>query len=193
MRNEAENKHHAALLIMDVQSGIVGMIKEHMELIGQIKKAIQDARANNIPVIYVIVAFRKGFPEISPNNKSFSMIKHKKAAFSDPVATKIYSEITPQQNDILVIKRRVSAFAGSDLEVVLRSLGITHLVLSGIATSGVVLSTVREAADKDYKLTVLSDCCADNDPQVHNVLLTKVLPRQAEVMNVDTWSEKLRK
>jgi nicotinamidase-related amidase len=64
---------------------------------------------------------------------------------------------------------------------------VQHLVLTGISTSGVVLSTVREAADKDLRLTVLSDCCADNDDEVHQVLMNKVFPRQAEVISLDNW------
>ena len=87
----------------------------------------------------------------------------------------------------MVVKKRVSAFAGSDLDVVLRSLGVTHLVLCGIATSGVVLSTLRQAADLDFALTVLRDGCADRDPEVHRVLLEKVFPRQADVVTTDEW------
>jgi nicotinamidase-related amidase len=92
-----------------------------------------------------------------------------------------------------VTKRRVSAFAGSDLEVILRGHRIEHLVLAGIATSGVVLSTVREAADKDYRLSVLSDACADRDADVHSILTTKVFPRQAEVMTTAEWVAGLKK
>ena len=174
---------------MDVQTRIIGMISDSAQLIKNIKKAIDHAHKNAIPVIYVVVKFRPGFPEVSPNNKSFSTIKKNMAAFADPEATEIFSDVKPQDNDIVVVKRRVSAFTGSDLEVVLRSLGISHLVLSGIATSGVVLSTVREAADKDYQLTVLSDCCADADEEVHTVLLSKVFLRQADVIKVTDWIE----
>jgi nicotinamidase-related amidase len=60
-------------------------------------------------------------------------------------------------------------------------------VLTGISTSGVVLSTLREAADKDYQITVLSDCCADMDDEVHRVLTTKIFPRQADVLTVQEW------
>jgi nicotinamidase-related amidase len=95
--------------------------------------------------------------------------------------------LTPEEDDVVVTKRRVSAFSGSDLEIILRAKNIEHLVLSGIATSGVVLSTVREASDKDYKLTVLSDLCADTDPEVQNVLLNKVFSRQATVMTSEEW------
>ncbi|SDX21462.1 Isochorismatase family protein [Saccharopolyspora shandongensis] len=84
-------------------------------------------------------------------------------------------------------KKRVSAFTGSDLALVLRSAGIDHLVLTGIATSGVVLSTLRQAADLDYRLTVLSDGCYDPDPEVHEVLIGKVFARQAEVTSIGEW------
>ncbi|WP_279582549.1 cysteine hydrolase family protein [Fodinicola feengrottensis] len=105
---------------------------------------------------------------------------------ADPHAA-IDQSVAPRPGEIVVTKKRVSAFTGSDLEVVLRSAGIEHLVLTGIATSGVVLSTLRQAADLDYQLTVLSDGCFDPDPEVHQVLVGKVFPRQAEVTTVDDW------
>jgi nicotinamidase-related amidase len=61
------------------------------------------------------------------------------------------------------------------------SSAIQHLVLTGLSTGGVVLSTLREAVDKDYRLTVLADCCADADEEVHRVLTTKIFPRHADV------------
>jgi nicotinamidase-related amidase len=181
-----------ALLIMDVQSNIVSRLEDSKELISTLKGAIGTARAAGIPIIYVVVGFRKGFPEISLVNKSFSPIRQNSAAMSsmeEPIA--IYPAVAPQPGDIVVTKRRISAFTGSDLEVVLSGLGARHLVLTGIATSGVVLSTIREAADKDYRLTVLSDGCADMDNEVHTVLLTKVFPRQADVMTSEEWAVRL--
>lgn len=105
---------------------------------------------------------------------------------TDP-ATQVWSGVEPLPGEVEVVKRRVSAFTGSGLEVVLRAQDIDHLVLSGIATSGVVLSTLREAADQDYQLTVLSDACLDNDPEVHRVLIEKVFVRQAQVLSVSDW------
>ena len=90
-----------------------------------------------------------------------------------------------------MLKKRVSAFTGSDLEVVLRSLEVGSLVLTGIATSGVVLSTLRQAADLDYELTVMRDGCADGDDEVHRVLLDTVFSRQATVLDVDDWTATL--
>lgn len=73
--------------------------------------------------------------------------------------------------------------------MILRANQIQHLVLTGVATSGVVLSTLREAADKDFQLTVLKDACADRDEEVHRILTEKVFVRhrQAEVKNVSDW------
>ena len=191
--SDNQTHSHTALLVMDVQAGIVARFAQTGDLLERINTAITAARAAQIPVIYVVVAFRPGYPEISPRNKSFSAIKQQQSSLQAAMtATEIHPAIAPQPADIVVTKRRVSAFSGSDLEVVLRAQGIAHLALCGIATSGVVLSTLREAADKDYQLTVLSDCCADGDEEVQRVLLSKVFPRQAEVVTAEAWKERLK-
>ena len=183
---------NTALLIMDIQNGIVSRFESDSELIDRLQQAAASAHRASMQIIYVVVRFRQGYPEISPNNKSFDAIKSGDFHFveNNPV-TDIHPSLTPQSADIVVTKRRVGAFSGSDLEIVLRSKNINHLVLTGIATSGVVLSTLRAAADMDYKLTVLSDCCSDQDEEVHRVLMEKVFPRQADVMTSKEWAEAL--
>lgn len=178
-----------ALLVMDYQERIVGMVADREPLIDRARAAIDSAHAADIPVIYIVVRFRDGYPEVSARNKSFSALKSGAMPLTEesPEA-QIYHEVAPSTGDIVVTKRRVSAFTGSDLEVILRGLDIHRLVLAGIATSGVVLSTLREAADKDYEIVVLSDACADMDEEVHRVLLTKVFPRQADVLTVEEWT-----
>jgi isochorismate hydrolase len=74
-----------------------------------------------------------------------------------------------------VVKHRISPFVGTDLETLLRANGIDTLVLAGVHTSGVVLSTVRHAGDLDYRLVVVRDCCADPDGEVHAMLLDIVI------------------
>ena len=181
-----------ALLVMDVQESIVARFAQADNYLPRIQTAITAARSASLPVIYVRVAFRPGFPEINPQNKAFAALKQQQGAWQPSMnATEIHPAIAPQPTDIVVTKRRISAFSGSDLELVLRARGITHLVLCGIATSGVVLSTLREAADKDYELTVLADGCVDSDEEVQRVLLSKVFPRQADVVSVAAWQARL--
>jgi nicotinamidase-related amidase len=165
-----------ALLVMDVQPGIIERVAEPDAFLARTTTTIAHARQAGIRIIQVVVGFRPGAPEASPMFRQFA------ANLIDPRPV-----IALGEGDILVTKRRVSAFTGSDLEVVLRTNDIRHLVLAGIATSGVVLSTIREAADRDYELTVLSDICADMDDEVHTVLTTKVFPRQAKVMTSAEW------
>jgi nicotinamidase-related amidase len=181
------NPGDTALLVMDMQTAILKNLPGAPELVNNVAKAITAARSNKIPVIYVTVGFRPGTPEINMNNKGFAASKERFASLSPGEFVKIDPAVAPTADDIVVIKRRVSAFAGSDLEVVLRSQNIQHLVLTGVATGGVVLSTLREAADKDYRLTVLSDCCGDADHEVHQVLTSKVFTRQADVLTLAEW------
>jgi nicotinamidase-related amidase len=183
-----ENKN-TALLVMDMQSSIIAMLPADAAPLKKVAQAIAHARNINIPVIYVVVGFRQGLPEVSNNNKSFSPFKERLAKADMNEFVKIEPSIAPLANEVVVTKRRVSAFTGSDLEVLLRGYNVNHLVLTGIATSGVVLSTVREAADKDFKLTVLADACADRDEEVHRVLTTKVFTNNADVITVDEWSK----
>ncbi len=185
-QNATEKK--TALLVMDVQGATVKMLQDRETFLQSVSGAIQTARSGNIPVIYVVVGFRKGYPEANPNNKSFSALRKNPAMnLDDEEAYRVHMSIAPRPSDILVVKKRISAFSGSDLEIVLRSMAINHIVLTGISTSGVVLSTLREAADKDYFLTVLSDCCFDLDEEIHRVLMTKIFVRQAEVMKAEEW------
>ena len=172
-----------------MQLGILQNFANSNQVVETIKEAIAKARANNIPVIYVRLAFRTSFPEINPNNQFFESFKQMVANIPLDTFTQIHPDLAPKENEIIIHKKRISAFTGSDLEVVLRSLGINHLVLTGVSTSGVVLSTIREAADKDYTLTVLADGCADRDEEVHRVLTTKVFVRQASVVSVSEWNK----
>lgn len=185
----------SALLVMDVQNSIVSnMGNGAKKYIEKVKKAIDAARQANIPVMFIVVRFRKGYPEMSPNNKMFAAIRERFAAIPmDETNSSTKPVIEPKENDLVIAKKRVSAFAGSDLEMILNAQAIDHLVLCGISTSGVVLSTLRYAADKDYVLTVLSDCCSDQDEEVHRVLTEKVFPRQAEVLTGEEWIKKVAK
>ncbi|MEV4628161.1 isochorismatase family cysteine hydrolase [Micromonospora sp. NPDC049523] len=171
---------------MDVQRVVVDRYPDPGYL-PRLREAIGAARTAGLPVVYVVVGFRPGYPEISTRNKMFGGLAGRTGAAGDERATQVHPDVAPESGDILVTKRRVSAFTGSDLDLVLRAGDIDHLVLTGIATSGVVLSTLRQAADLDFGLTVLADGCLDADPEVHRVLTEKVFPQQAEVITVADW------
>jgi nicotinamidase-related amidase len=101
---------------------------------------------------------------------------------ADP-AMLIHPSVQPQAGEPVIAKHRTSAFSGSALEMILRAHNIETLILMGHATSGVILSTVRLAADLDYHLIVVEGGCADRDPEVHQLLMAKVFPRQGTVVS----------
>jgi nicotinamidase-related amidase len=177
----------SALLAMDFQNGVVARYPGGPTAVERVSRALSHARNSSVLVIYVRVAFRAGHPEVSPNNRLFTRIVDSGDLDEMTSATQIDPAIAPAPGDIVVTKRRVSAFTGSDLEVILRAQRIDTLVLAGISTSGVVLSTVRDAADRDFNITVLSDACTDLDPDTHRLLLDSIFPRQALVTPVEDW------
>ena len=147
-----------------------------------------------MPVVHVQVGFRPGLPEVSSRNKLFAAIKSSpqhQELFQGP-AGRVHPALGPEPDDLVVTKRRVSAFAGTDLEMVLRASEVESIVLFGIATSGVVLSTLLHASDRDYKLVVIADCCADLDTELHNVLVTRFFPQRAEVLTAAEFAETLK-
>jgi nicotinamidase-related amidase len=177
----------SALLVMDVQKSIVSSLPETQTYLVRLRRVVDTARRASIPVMYVVVRFRDGYPDVNPRNARFSQIRGSGRLLASDPNSEIDPAVAPTEDEPVVVKKRVSAFVGSDLDVLLRSQGIEELILTGIATSGVVLSTLRAAADMDYRLTVIADCCADADEEVHRVLTTKVFPRQAEVVSAEEW------
>lgn len=184
----------SAVLSMDNQAGIVSIyVKEPEDFLKHAASVLERSRSAGMKVIHVQVGFRPKLPEVGPRNPLFSAIKnsaqHQKL-FQGALGA-IHPALTPQDDDIVITKHRVDAFNGTDLEMILRANDIDTLILFGIATSGVVLSTLLHAADADYRVVVIQDCCADLDTELHACLVEKVFPRQGSVLSAAEYLEAL--
>lgn len=181
---------NAALLLMDFQVEIVEMMAAggSHAAVDKAVAALSAARAAAMPVIYVTVVYRPGHIDASARNKRVWMLREQGRLVEGTSGAAIVPELAPREGESVVVKRRVSALAHTDLPALLSALEVDHLVLCGIATSGVVLSTVRQGADLDYRITVLADACADGDAEVHGLLTGKVFPTQTTVMTVDAFA-----
>jgi nicotinamidase-related amidase len=187
---------HTALLAMDCQAGIVSIYaKPPAEFVDRASSVLRAARGAGLLVVHVQVGFRPGLPEVSRQNKLFAAIKSspQHQEFFQGASGAIHPALGPEPGDIVVTKHRVSAFAGTDLEILLRARKIESIILFGIATSGVVLSTLLDASDCDYKLIVIADCCADFDAQLHEALLTRLFPQRADVLTAAEFVKALQK
>jgi nicotinamidase-related amidase len=184
------NPEKTALLVMDYQQTILNRITNAEELLSRLAKVIDHARGSGVQIGYVRVAFSDAdYAALPDTNKAFKGLATRSNMHDLAPETAIHKTVAPEPGDIIVRKIRVGAFSTTDLDKQLRNRGIDTLILAGISTSGVVLSTLRDAADKDYRIFVLADCCMDQDPQVHDVLMTKVFPRQATIINSTTFLE----
>jgi len=172
-----------AVLAMDLQAEIVSRFADgSVALLERAAMTIAAARKAGLPIIHVVVGFRPGYPEVSPHNASFSKVVGTGKFIASPPGSDLAPAIGARADDIVVVKHRVNAFAGTDLDMILRARGVDTIVMFGLATSGVVLSTLRHAADADYRCVVVEDCCGDADAEVHRVLTEKVFVRQASVV-----------
>ena len=173
-----------ALLIADFYAEAMGTLPHAVER-GVVQKTVElqaAAREAGMMVCYCATVFRPGYPEISERNKTFSARKASgQPAVFDPVAV-IHPDVRPRDGEVVVGKHRVNALFGTGLDVALTGNNIDTIILLGYATSGVVLSTTRYASDRDYRLFIVADCCADSEPEVHDFLIGRILNRQAEVV-----------
>lgn len=182
-----------ALLAMDFQTSIIQAIGDCAPLLKSTGMAMKAVRRAGGKVAYVRVAFRPEEVQAFPSHSA--MGARIRAAGSrmlaDSPATTILEDIAPLPGDIVVRKKRVGSFSTTGLHFALKEAGIETLALAGVHTSGVILSTAREAHDLDYRVVVLSDCCADPDTNMHEFLLDRIFPKQAAVWSAMQFADLL--
>jgi len=141
---------NTVLLVMDYQQALVERLANE-SLVAAVNRAIAAAREKEYRSCLFGSRFDPAFPRSLPATESSeASLRAVMRCHQDNAATQIYEGLHPLDTETVVLKRRVSAFSGSDLDILLRAAKAENLVLAGIATSGVVLSTVRQAADLDF-------------------------------------------
>lgn len=173
-----------ALLVMDYQNGIVGMV-DGDSLIPVARELIRTFREHGGHVGYVRVAFTDADIEAMPASAGMAANltpERRESMHADHPNTQIHAELAPQDADIVVRKVRVGAFSTTDLDEQLRARGVDTVVLAGISSGGVVHSTVLDAFDRDYRVIVVEDACADPDPDVHEFLMRRVFSKRGTVV-----------
>ena len=180
----AIDPRRTALIVMDYQAGVLDRIKDADALLARAARAIDLVRDRGGQIGYVRVAFEDAdYAAIPPTSMMGARVAAAGRAFhADSPMTAIDARIAPQPGDVVVRKTRVGAFSTTDLDDQLRQRGIDTLLLAGLSTSGVLLSTVRDAHDRDYRVFVVADLSADPEPEVHDFLTQRIFPRQAHVI-----------
>jgi nicotinamidase-related amidase len=176
-----------AVLSLDIQQGILEMYPSSKGVLPAAVQVVEAARKSGCYVFHVGIGFEPGYPEISLNHPRFSKLRERGVFIKGSESAQVHPSII-KSDESLIYKHRVSAFSGNALQMILQSKGIDTLVLFGIATSGIVLSTLRMAADLDYKCIIIKDACMDSDPEVHRVLTEKVFANQATIVTAKEFA-----
>lgn len=186
-----------AILVLDCQNDIVDergkmgqatdmpqIIKER-NIFGTLTKLIAAGRDARAPIIYSRNAYRADYAD-APTSIGFAANLRKAQILQDGTwGAEIHGEVAPQPQDFVFTKTRVGAFYGSPLEAILNSLGVTHLIMTGFATDGVVDTTARDGADRGYHVFVVEDCCATVTYEAHRAVLSSALGAIVTICTAD--------
>lgn len=176
-----------ALVLLDLQEVCIDqwtVLESREALLGNVSYLLSWCRKAGVHIIHVKVAFRLNYPEISPKNKLFSKLATSGLFPPTGEGCDFHDAVKPSPGEIVVTKYRVGAFTGTELDMILRAQGIETLILAGISTTGAVLSAVRQAFDLDYHLIVPSDCCADPDADLNEIVLRRIIASHATITTV---------
>lgn len=172
---------HTALLVMHYQTDILRLFPSVAPaLLANTRTLCDAARAKGVGVYFANLRFSPGYPEVSPLNKNGQGIKRLGLFVDDRSAP----ELGQRADEPLIVAHRASVFFGTDLEARLRAQNVDTLILVGIASTGVMLSSVAYASDADYRLYTVKDCCYDPDPVVHEHLFATAFDSRTTVLSL---------
>jgi nicotinamidase-related amidase len=162
-----------AVIVVDLQKGILGLPFPH-PIHGVVEQACALTaafRKHGLPVVLVNVAgTAPGRTEQPPRMRG-------------PLSadwTDLIPELNRQASDIVVTKRTWGAFASTDLEALLRTRGVTQVVVAGVATATGVEATARQAYEHGFNVTLAVDAMTDSRPEAHDYSVKNVFPRLGE-------------
>lgn len=183
-----------ALLVADMQRDVVAHFAFDRRVVDRMAQAVAGARERGLPIVSVMVQRRPDGRDAVPTVTDAALERERSGGgpalppdflHEGAPGAQIVDELAPEPSDYLVVKRRVSAFYGTSLELYLRSAGIDTIVIGGVATNIVVEGTCRDARDRDFHCVALSDCCSAPSREVHEWALANSFPWMARVRTAD--------
>ncbi|CAJ0897396.1 1069_t:CDS:10 [Entrophospora sp. SA101] len=180
---------NSAFIFCDYQNDVIGMfhttnvLNQFLARSKNLFNAVHTAKQKKkLHCISIGLSFRPNYPEVSPNNRYFENYKNSGRLVEGTKGAEFIDGLQPREHDIVIQRRRVDAFYNTDLQMILESLNIKHIILAGISTADVILSTSLSAADRDLCVTVVRECCFEGNDSVQNVLMDEIFPKQGVIV-----------
>jgi len=159
-------------------------------IIAKVNRALEIARNKEWLTILVKVGFSKGYLDHPKRSPFFGKLHEIGALEAGSSGMDFHPEIREDLADLVIVKPRISAFYGTQLDAALRARNVNRLVIAGVSTAWAVQSTVRDAHDRDYEVYVLEDACAAATEAVHQSSM-ELLGSIAKVIRVEDLAELL--
>lgn len=150
-----------------IRVGLAAGSPRRQQVIAAAGAMLAAARAAGVPVVHVRVAYRADGADLLVNAPIFRGVAASGAVIEGSWGARFHAGLEPLDSEFVVKHTRINAFYGSSLEVVLRALGATRLVVAGVATHSVVETTVRHAVDAGFEVIVNADACAAGAEATH--------------------------
>ena len=150
--------------------GAVEGVMDKTNMLANTKRVVDAARAAGVTVMHAPIAFAKGYGELGAH--PYGILKgvvDGECFVKDSWGAAIIDELAPEEGDIVIEgKRGLDTFASTNLDFILRSKGITTIVLGGFLTNCCVESTMRTGYEHGYQVLTLTDCMAATSLDQHD-------------------------
>jgi ureidoacrylate peracid hydrolase len=199
----------SCLLIIDMTSAFLSPgapveIPGGRSLIPKLKRLTDVCRDKGLPIVFTTHAYRKDGCDLGLHANFFPEMKARDILREGTPDIEFYGELQPQKDDIVIVKRRFSAFLGTELDLTLRNKEIDTLIIGGVATNVCCETTARDARMRDYKVIFLSDGTANrglpdmgwgemSPEEVQRAVLTIMAFHFAQVSSVEEVKARLLK
>jgi ureidoacrylate peracid hydrolase len=160
--------NRTAVLVIDMQNDFVEEgapleFPEGRRVIPAIQKVLDAARDRGMAVIYAVHVHRAGGADLGIHRELYPPVAAGEALVDGERGGEIYPELTPLPGEPVIKKHRYNSFYATDLEIILRGLGVETVILTGMTTECCVLGTARGALERGFRSLVVSDACASCD------------------------------
>jgi biuret amidohydrolase len=190
---------NSALILLDLQNEMVdpegkigasGLAKvvEQRNVLGNARRALDAARARQIPAVHVRLGFRPDYSDALSVAPRIEKLKEHKAAILGTFGTEFPEILAPADNELIITKQCVNPFFNTGLMSWLLHSGIQKIYIGGVVTNMVVESTARAADDGGFAVTVLEDLCAASNPDWHAFSVEKILPLFASISSSERFA-----
>jgi ureidoacrylate peracid hydrolase len=183
-------KGKACLLVIDMQNEFLdeeGAVFFHYatEILPNVKRMLAAARRASIPVIYTAHVHEDPDIDGGMTAEWWPEIKRGESLIAGTRGVEIHPELKPRKGEKIVTKHRYSAFYNTDLEIALRGMGITDLIIAGVLTNVCCESTARDAFFRDFRVFFLADATASSEPEFHVATLKNLAYAFAHIARTD--------